>query len=99
MGLKFQDKLPDESTCGTEKVPKLLIGAKILRFGTTGEGEGGGGLAIDYQNGKSKRRVVFSLWEMGMWVKYDVPLTDSQDSDSPSKSRRGRRSAPRPLRR
>lgn len=57
-----------------DKIPKSLIGSKIVNFGTFSnlrECEGGG-LVIDYRqsdNGKIKR-VVFGFSELGMWVEY-----------------------------
>jgi hypothetical protein len=62
---------------GGEDVFRGLLGATIVRVGSTDEdGIEGGGLIIDYRTLGSRevRRVVFGFNENGMWVEYDGSL-------------------------
>jgi hypothetical protein len=55
---------------GGEEIPRDLLGASILGFGTTEERVEGGGLVIDYQptGNKGARRLILGFTELGMWV-------------------------------
>jgi hypothetical protein len=71
---------------GGEAILRAMAGARIVRIGSTDEGNlEGGGLIIDYVPADSEvtRRVIFSFNELGLWVEWQgVPST-------PALSRRG----------
>jgi hypothetical protein len=71
---------------GGEATLRAMAGARIVRIGSTDEGDlEGGGLIIDYlpAGGDGVRRVIFSFNERGLWVEWQgVP-------SNPVLSRRG----------
>jgi len=68
-----------------ERIPKQLLGATILRFGTFPRESNlrGGGLVIDYQrpHSTSVRRIIFEFDEQEMHVHSDEPTSDFSNSD------------------
>lgn len=59
---------------GAVDVFKSMVGARIVRIGSTDEGDlEGGGLVVDFVpvGEKTAKRVVFSFNERGMWVEWE----------------------------
>jgi hypothetical protein len=70
---KFLPKLPDSFYPENgDDVPRQLIGAKIVFWGTIAEpmAADGGGLVIEFipEGGTTKKRIVFAFNERGMWI-------------------------------
>jgi hypothetical protein len=75
-----------------DRVPRGLVGAKVLRFGTVSKDEAatvapsleGGGLVIDYirDGDRFPSRVVLEFNELGMWVAYQGRSVGDAPRDS-----------------
>jgi len=74
-GINFYPYLPEAIRQPVEggDVFARLVGAEIIRIGTTDPGMfEGGGLIIDYcHTGQMARRLVLAFSELGMWVESD----------------------------